>query len=618
MIGQSFQSKQSVPFLNRNKTDLLSILVIIIVGLIVYFPSLGIGYWQDDYFIIDLAGRLSVPDYLVQYIDPRVQVFWYRPLIGLRWMLQYALFHGEPTASHAVQIAFHVANCCLLYLLVTRVTHRPRIGLVAALFFAALSLSSMAVYWISVQDPVVGVLWLLTILLWMNYVESASRARLAAAFAMFVAALLAKEVSVLLPIMLFLADRLLVNKPARFIELVKRYAIFVLPLLIFAWFDYIATHHSEYWQQVGYTIGEGTVRVFVRFLALLAFPWELGEPLSLIWPGGAILLFLFFLFRRDRRLLFLGAAAVLPTLVVSPFPEHLFNPRYLYLPLMATAVGYALMLDLALDSLRQPRSKIAQVGLGAIAVWVMVTGGAKIAEETENFAGFIRQIRLQYRPIYQAHSTFAPDTLLYFVHTPLQTLDVSGLMFLRYGANVVVSGTDRDSIGNLRDHHAAFVYYRDEEDIIKEQPVEKTLTAQMTRPLPVDFDNSISLNAIEIASSTLQPGQAVLVLASWKAKQSIAKNYTLFVHLVDEHGQVVAGYDAQPKEGKLPTSYWQPNRTITDAIILPITPEVPPSDHYRLEFGWYYQPTLERSQIVSPAGEMSTDKVVIQTFRVLK
>ncbi len=61
----------------------LSVVVIFITGMIVYAPSLRIGFWYDDYRLVDLAGRLPLTDYLRLWFDPRLPLFpFYRPIKG--------------------------------------------------------------------------------------------------------------------------------------------------------------------------------------------------------------------------------------------------------------------------------------------------------------------------------------------------------------------------------------------------------------------------------------------------------------------------------------------------------------------------------------------------------
>jgi hypothetical protein len=588
--------------LNRHWIVLLSALFVGLVVFIAYFPSLNVGFWMDDFIALDIAGRISGWDYLVKFFDPRVQRLWYRPMVGMQWGLEYLIFRAEPFFYHVVQVSYHLLNSLLVMVLTARVTRRQSVGLIAALLYATFPLSSMSIYWTSVHDPLAIVFYLSSIWFWMDYCESGQRNRFVLAFLAFLVALLTKEVSATLPGLLFLADRFLVAKPVRIPDLVKQYFLFSIPLGMYAWFEWIVTTRSEFTQQIGYRLGESTVYVFLKFLSLLAFPWELGEPLNFIWLAGAALLFLMALF-RDRRMLFLAAIAVFPTLIVSPIPPHLFNPRYLYFPLITSAVGYALVLVFLADGVRRASlARIVRLLIGGLVIGVIAFGSSRIAEQTENFGGFIRQIRLQFRPIYQAYSTFPPGTFLYFLDLPLQTLDISGVMFLRYGANVTVGGIDRGTLAGLREHNTAYVWYQDGQGKFTDQVIERESRAQTSTPLPARFGNAIVLDSLEVTNSRVKQGDAVIVLVRWQAIAPIDKNYTVFVHLVDEKGNVVSGYDGQPRKGYAPTTSWQKNSFLIDSVIVPINFQVLPGT-YQLEIGWYDSQTMERLPLADAAGD---------------
>jgi hypothetical protein len=597
---------------------LLGGLIVAGVVLFTYYPSLNIGFWMDDYIALDIAGRVTGIDYLIKFFDPRVQRLWYRPMVGMQWGLEYLLFRAEPIYYHLVQVFYHFANSILLFALTARITRRKMIGLIAALLYATFPLASMSIYWTSVHDPLAIVCYLLTIWFWLDYLESKRRLKFVLAFVAFLGALLTKEVSATLPIVLFLADRVVVREPARLIDLVKRYFIFAIPLGIYAWFEWIVTTRSEFTQQIGYHLGPETLYVFFKDLALLAFPWDLAEPLNWVWLAAMLILFAIGLV-RDRRFLLLGAIAVLPTLIVSPIPLHLFNPRYLYFPLMASAVGYALLVVYLVNVVQSRRWAMLARGVVSLAIiGIVVLGSFLIAESTENFGGFIRQIRLQFRPIYQKYPTFPPNTLLYFTDTPLQTLDISGLMFLRYGTNVTVRGVDRSDLTGLRDYASGYVWYKDEQDNFKDQMIEKNISTDISPAPPTQFGAAIMLDSVQVVNSQVRRGDVVIVLLRWKALAPVGQNYTTFVHLINDKGEMVTGYDSQPRNGLAPTSTWRPDSFTIDSIALPITNGIAAGQNYRLEIGLYDRATSQRLSLSSPDGTPLGDHLSIESITILE
>ncbi|RMF04729.1 MAG: hypothetical protein D6768_02525, partial [Chloroflexi bacterium] len=80
-------------------------------------------------------------------------------------------------------------------------------------------------------------------------------------------------------------------------------------------------------------------------------------------------------------------------------------------------------------------------------------------------------------------------------------------------------------------------------------------------------------------------------------------DYTVFVHLLDENDQMVAGSDSQPLNGRYPTTIWQADETIPDTHTLPLPQNLPPGT-YRLALGLYHQPSGQRLPLELSTGQV--------------
>ena len=111
------------------------------------------------------------------------------------------------------------------------------------------------------------------------------------------------------------------------------------------------------------------------------------------------------------------------------------------------------------------------------------------------------------------------------------------------------------------------------------QPVEWPFVAKLTvrpadplslpdqlLPAAVDFDNQFRLMGLETAVS----GEVTLW---WQAQQPVAGDFTIFVHLLDAQGQLIAQSDQRPAAGSSPTHRWQPGDVIRDSHQLPPLPD---------------------------------------------
>jgi hypothetical protein len=94
------------------------------------------------------------------------------------------------------------------------------------------------------------------------------------------------------------------------------------------------------------------------------------------------------------------------------------------------------------------------------------------------------------------------------------------------------------------------------------------------------------------------------------------KDYTVFVHLVDEGGNIWGQKDNPPVDGFYPTTQWEEGEIVRDQYGLIISPDARPSD-YRLEVGMYLVESGERLSIVDGNGNVVGDKVLLETVKVL-
>ncbi len=120
---------------------------------------------------------------------------------------------------------------------------------------------------------------------------------------------------------------------------------------------------------------------------------------------------------------------------------------------------------------------------------------------------------------------------------------------------------------------------------------------------------------IELRGYTLTPvSGGMKVTLFWRATASSERDYTAFVHVVDADDEIVAQVDAQPLDGRYPTSIWSPGELIVEErTVSPI-----PDGRYRIFVGWYlYQEGgWERLSVVSEGGSSASDRALLDTIRL--
>jgi hypothetical protein len=126
--------------------------------------------------------------------------------------------------------------------------------------------------------------------------------------------------------------------------------------------------------------------------------------------------------------------------------------------------------------------------------------------------------------------------------------------------------------------------------------------------------NLVALVGYDLANLNLKPNETLKLTLYWQARGKIARPYTVFVHLLDKDGKVVAQKDAQPANGARPTTGWVANEYIADVYELPLKADTPPGK-YQIEIGWYdaKDPAFARLQVLDDNGAPVGDHVILKT-----
>ena len=101
---------------------------------------------------------------------------------------------------------------------------------------------------------------------------------------------------------------------------------------------------------------------------------------------------------------------------------------------------------------------------------------------------------------------------------------------------------------------------------------------------------------------TVAPGGTSTLTLFWRAIGPLPKEYTLFVHILDQAGHRVGQQDKPPLGGSYPTSRWQPGDRIIDRFHPTVRADAPPGA-YTILVGWYDLATGERLSGVDGEGQ---------------
>jgi len=92
----------------------------------------------------------------------------------------------------------------------------------------------------------------------------------------------------------------------------------------------------------------------------------------------------------------------------------------------------------------------------------------------------------------------------------------------------------------------------------------------------------------------------------WRAEKRQTISYTVFIHVHDEEGRMIAQADSVPLGGLYPTDAWLPGQIIVDTHTLPLPPRA-----HTLSVGLYELASMQRLAVTTPDGQPVTDNAIV-------
>ena len=300
-----------------------------------YWPALGSYFVSDDFVWL---ARARDPWLALGSLDER----WFRPLGLAFWKLTVELLGSSARAHHLCNLAVHLLNCLLLYLLGREILKNEKIGLLAAGIFCLFPIHPEAVTWLSGRfDLLCGFFYLMSLLLLTRHLKDGKNTWLAFSALCCLLALLSKEMALSLPLVAF--SLVHHRRPDLRLRQVLRklWPFFALTLLVLAIRISGSGSLGGYAHQ--FRLSWSSLRLLWSPLEVLFFPWNtalLDSPFrlaGLLFPMvTAIHLWALSQLRTAPRttaffavLLYLTA---LPLVNLGKVYPNLQSSRYYYLP----------------------------------------------------------------------------------------------------------------------------------------------------------------------------------------------------------------------------------------------------------------------------------------------
>ena len=291
----------------------------------------------------------------------------YFPLQILSYALDFQIWHIHPFGYRLHNVALHILNAALVFLLLKKIFSNLWVSFFAALFFGLHPVNVESVTWVAERKNVLSLaLMLSSFLVYLHYLEEIRPNRRKGLYLvtlfLFLLATLAKVSAVVLPLLFILYDFCFLRRKLR--ELLSDKIPFLALAFLFAavtvWVYHSGKQLASYHGGSPYNNFLAMVNVFVEYLIYLAVPGYLDHyywipvPRSLLERQvllsltaiGLLALLAGWSWRRDRLFLFWVGwflVSLLPVSNIVPI-AILRADRYMYLP----AIGFFYMVSLGL------------------------------------------------------------------------------------------------------------------------------------------------------------------------------------------------------------------------------------------------------------------------------
>lgn len=378
-------------------------ILLALLAFVSYANTLGHGFVIDD---ASLISQSSVVQQL-KWAEMLSPAHGYRPVRTFTYGLNFLLGGDDPFGYHLLNVIIHCLNVVLLFFLFLRWTNTLIAAGAGGLFFAIHPVQTAAVAYVSGRKDLLATLFvLLACHAYTSYRRKPRPGLAILTLVLFILAILAKEVAVVLPVLLILVDAFILGRRAegegagrsfvgKLVGSLRQGPLFygaALLLLVsgayYAVFVIKASRMTEFWGGTPWVHYGTSFKLFLHYSRLAIVPYPLiadytgdvfrlskgfAEPITLaciVFLAG----YLFVAVRMHNRnpLVTVGMlwflVALLPVLQIVPFHE-LAADHFLYLPL----VGFVLLMGEAVHFLRRSwSSSLAVSAAVAVAVCFIV------------------------------------------------------------------------------------------------------------------------------------------------------------------------------------------------------------------------------------------------------
>ncbi len=302
---------------------------------------------------------------------PGLTFYYFRPLIAAFHIVEYYFFGTKAGAYHLVNVILHALVTNLVFIVLRKISDRPRLAFIAAALFAVHPVHAESVAWISgVPDILVALFGLVILYLYLLYRQAGQWYHVILMAALFLCALLTKETALMLSAPILLLEIYLSKgigiRNLPFLRVFTVWGAFTVSIFVYLLLRFYSNGGVLFNAERRYPLINVLVtipNVILKYLELLVVPsgysiYHFINPaadisFSTFWgPLLLIAIAVCLIVRFGSGLLVFSAAWfglwLLPALMIlgTFVPAfHFVQERYLYLP----SIGFCLLAAIGFD-----------------------------------------------------------------------------------------------------------------------------------------------------------------------------------------------------------------------------------------------------------------------------
>jgi len=137
----------------------------------------------------------------------------------------------------------------------------------------------------------------------------------------------------------------------------------------------------------------------------------------------------------------------------------------------------------------------------------------------------------------------------------------------------------------------------------KAAPLTAEHRAGISHSLVLDVGDGIRLLGYDLSAEAVEPGTQLKVTLYWECRAAMDRDYSVFAHLVDARGVIIAQRDSYPGGGNDPTRNWTVGKTLHDVYPLDVPATLLAQGPCRIRIGVYDYPSGQRLMVQNSQGE---------------